>query len=267
MNASVVLGQSDFTSKSESTTQSGLDFPQGVAFDGSGNLWVAEFFNNRVVEFVPPFSNGMSASLVLGQADFLSQTAATSQSGMHGPVALAFNKSGNLWVADFDNNRALEFVPPFSNGMSATLVLGQPNFTSATAHTTQTGFGAPDGIAFDASGNLFIAEDDNDRVVEFIPPFSNGMAATLVLGQPNFTTAGFVPTQTGLASAQQIAFDSTGNLFVTDPFASRVVQFVPPFSNGMAASLVLGQLDFTSSAPAAGTSGMNFPSGVALSPR
>jgi sugar lactone lactonase YvrE len=267
MNASVVLGQPDFVSNASHTTQSGLNTPQGVAFDGSGNLWVAEFFNNRVVEFVPPFSNGMNASLVLGQTDFTSSSPATSQSGFLEPDAVSFDKSGNLWVAEFDNNRVLEFKPPFSNGMNASVVLGQADFTSAVAATTQTGLNKPSGLAADAAGNLFVADLFNRRVVEFVPPFSSGMAATLVLGQANFTSNASAVSQTGLEGPEQMGFDSSGNLFVSDPDASRVLEYAPPFSNGMAASLVLGQPDFTSSTQAAGTSGMTFPAGVALSPR
>lgn len=77
---------------------------------------------------------------------------------------------------------------------------------------------------------------------------------------------GSAVSQTGFEGPEQMAFDSSGKLFVSDPFASRALEYSPPFSNGMAASLVLGQPDFTSSTPAAGTSGMNFPAGVALSP-
>ena len=56
-------------------------------------------------------------------------------------------------------------------------VLGQPNFTSSAVNTTQNGMYAPDGVAFDASGNLYVVESNNNRVTMFVPPFSNGMNA------------------------------------------------------------------------------------------
>ena len=44
------------------------------------------------------------------------------------------DSSGNLWVVDSGSNRVLEYVPPFSDGMAATLAIGQANFTSGSAN-------------------------------------------------------------------------------------------------------------------------------------
>jgi secreted PhoX family phosphatase len=131
MGASLVVGQPDFVSSGSATTSSTLNFPTGIAVDGSGNLWVGDTTNNRVLEFQPAFANGMSASLVLGQANFTSSSTATTQNGFFNPFGVAFDSSGNLGVADFGNNRTLGFAPPFSTNMNAGLVLGQPNFTSS----------------------------------------------------------------------------------------------------------------------------------------
>jgi hypothetical protein len=110
--------------------------------------------NSRVLEFEPPFSNGMSASLVLGQTDF-TQTLPNQSSAAEAPPTsatlsypeqISFDSSGRLFVADSFNNRTLVFVPPFSNDMNASIVIGQPNFTSATEATTATGQNFPSGI-------------------------------------------------------------------------------------------------------------------------
>jgi hypothetical protein len=85
----------------------------------------------------------MSASLVLGQANFTSNSAATSQNGFAAPFGIAFDTSGDLAVADSTNNRTLGFTPPFSNNQNASLVLGQPNFTSATPATSAMGQALP----------------------------------------------------------------------------------------------------------------------------
>jgi sugar lactone lactonase YvrE len=104
--------------------------PFGLAFDGQGNLWVADNGNNRVLQYWPPFSNGMAASLVLGQANFTtySLTPPSTSSTIWFPMSLAFDTSGRLFVADMMANRTLIFTPPFSNNMAATLVIGQQDF-------------------------------------------------------------------------------------------------------------------------------------------
>src|ERR1035441_1217723 len=53
--------------------------------------------------------------------------------------------AGNLYVADYGNCRVLQYKPPFTNGMAANLVIGQPNFTTPTCNITQNGLGGPSG--------------------------------------------------------------------------------------------------------------------------
>jgi sugar lactone lactonase YvrE len=263
MNASVVIGEPDFTTGTCGISASQFVGVIAIAIDGDGDLWVADS-TSRVMEFVPPFSNGMSASLVIGQSS-LGSTAGCNQGASPGvPTAsticeafgLTFDSSGNLWVSDTYNSRMLEFKPPFSNGMAASLELGQP--AGATAFTTGTinngGVSATSLFwqtrsAFDGDGNLWVSDASNNRVLEYVPPFSNGMAATLELGQLSgataFTTNGANTTQSGLGLPFTVSFDSSGNIYVADVTNSRVMIFDPPFSNGMDATTVLGQANFT----------------------
>lgn len=198
MNASLVIGQADFTSGAYATTSSGLSAPGYVAFDVGGNLWVTDTSNNRVLEFKSPFADGMTASLVIGQTDFVSSGAApTTASALDYPLGIAFDRVGDLWIADTADNRLLEFKPGFANGMSASLVLGQPDFVTSTPNTTQSGFNSPSGISFDSKGNLAVADEFNNRTIGFQPPLSNDQGANVVLGQPNFLTNTLATTATG----------------------------------------------------------------------
>ena len=116
-----VLGQPNFTTRGSNLTQNGLNGASSVFIDSSGNAWVADVNNSRVLMYVPPFSNGMNASLVLGQSSFTTNTEAATQNGLFYPVSVFIDFSGNAWVADVGNNRVLMYVPPFSNGMNAGL--------------------------------------------------------------------------------------------------------------------------------------------------
>ena len=169
--------------------------PLGATFDSKGNLWVADLGNQRVLEFVPPFSTGMAASLELGQpaaTAFTSNGFATeTASSLHAPNALTFDSSGNLWVADTEEGRVLEYVPPFSNGMAATMVIGEVGFGPCTQNCNSLNantVGTAVALTFDSSGNLIVADNTDNRVLIFAPPFSNGMAATTVIGQTNMTS-------------------------------------------------------------------------------
>jgi sugar lactone lactonase YvrE len=245
-SASVVLGQIDFTTSVQTTTATGLKVPVKAIADSDGNIWVSDQFNNRVLQYQKPITNGMAATVVLGQSGFTTSVLFGANPTGFAPNGIAFDKNGDLWVAD-EFNRVLEFTPPFSNDMAASLVLGQPNFTTNVKGTTASGLFYPTELAFDASGDLWVVDNGNNRVLEYKPPFTSGQSASVVMGQPDFTSSAIATTAAGMSAPYGVAFDPAGNIWVSDYHNSRILMFAPPFSDGQEARLVLGQPDFTSS--------------------
>jgi sugar lactone lactonase YvrE len=165
-------------SYNEVSLYAGICNPSAAIFDSRGNLWVADRLG-RVLEFPPPLVNGENATLVIGQANFTSLSQNTDASTIKDAEGLAFDSSGDLWVSDVSNHRVLGFRAPLTSGMAATVVLGQPDFTteSPTSNPTASSFSTPAGLAFDSSGNLWVADSGYSRVLEFKPPFSTGQSA------------------------------------------------------------------------------------------
>jgi hypothetical protein len=77
-----------------------------------------------------------------------------------------------LWAADHYNNRVLEFSAAslVADGLAASVVLGQTSFTASGGATTQSGLSGPSGLASDSSGNIWVADNFNSRVLEFLTP-------------------------------------------------------------------------------------------------
>lgn len=258
--ATVVLGQADFTSSNSTASATGLDYPVKTTADSAGNLWVADCSNNRVVEYQTPFSNGMAASVVLGEPDMNTSTGGTSATTLSCPSGLTFDSKGDLWVSDYDNSRIVEFKAPFASGMAASIALGQGNLSSSNCTTSATGMCYPwEGIVFDGKGNLYVGDYSNCRILQYRPPFSTGMAASIAIGQSDLNSSNCGTTASALDSPLGLAFDSNGNLWTGDYVNNRVLQFKAPFTTGMSASLVIGQADFTSSASATTGSGLSDP--------
>ena len=130
-------------------------------------------------------------------------TAAISADSLCYPVGVAVDGAGNLYVADDGNSRVLEYNTPLTTDTTADTVFGQGgNFTSDDCDNG--GFSAnslcyPDGVAVDGAGNLYVADTDNSRVLEYNTPLTNTTADT-VFGQGGSFTESDCNTDTGYDS-------------------------------------------------------------------
>jgi uncharacterized protein (TIGR03437 family) len=151
-------------------TQSSLCYPTGVAVDSSGNLYVADSDNGRVLRFPAPFNasnSSQQANLVLGQSGFTGiSNPQASQSVMEVPYGLVVTASG-LLVSDLSANRVLLFpLQSASNGEAATKVIGQTNFTA----TAVSALSSPHHIAVDTINELYVADTGHNQVQVFVIP-------------------------------------------------------------------------------------------------
>ena len=175
--ASVVFGQGsgmgssggNFFINGPAFGPTGLAAPQGVALDSANNLFVADSLNNRVLEYDIPLKSpalpNVTANHVYGQGsagnDFNGIGSGTSAIALAMPTGVALNAQSNLFVADFANNRVLEFDNPLTN-FTAVRVFGQgtaDSFGTSDAATTQDGMFTPFAATFDNAGNLYVSDE------------------------------------------------------------------------------------------------------------
>ena len=241
--ANAVYGQPDFTSNTINNggvSATSLYEPEGLTVDASGDLYVADFRNNRVLyyPYLPDFHRaGTTASVVYGQPDFTSNAAnngGISASSLADPYGAAVDSSGGLYVPDGGNNRVLHYP---ANSTTANAVYGQPDFTSNTINNggvsaTSLGLGQY-GVAVDSSGDLFVADPYNNRVLHFPYLAAAGHAdstADAVYGQPDFTSN--AANNGGISATtmdfpEGVAVDGSGGIYVAELVNSRVLYFAP----------------------------------------
>jgi hypothetical protein len=254
--ASLVIGQTDFTSYANGTTATNLDYPWASStYDGI--LAVADTSNNRVLLFEPvPSSTNPPASIVLGQTDFVSNATGCSAAAMASPVSAEMG-SGKLVVADRNNNRILIWnAIPTSSSAPADLVVGQPDLATCTSNTggiSATSLNFPADVWTDGH-MLIVADAGNNRMLIWKSfPTVNNKAADVVLGQPSFTGSqvnqGGPVSATGFDTSTSFWSNVTSNgsqIFYSDYNNNRILIWNSiPIANGTAADVVIGQSSFT----------------------
>ena len=151
---------------------------------------------------------------------------------------------------------------------AAEAVLGQPNFTSGTPHTTQSGMNEPWGVFVDAGGRLWVGDEYNNRVLRFdnASNIATGANANGVLGQPDFIHNNALTTQSGMYFPVGVFVDASRRLWVGDWGNDRVLRFDYAGSrvNGANADGVLGQPNFTTWGSAITQNGMDRPYNVVV---
>ncbi len=233
-HADRVFGQPDFITTTSGITAAKFNLPETAVVDSADRLWVSDYTNNRVLRFdsISTKSNGASADGVLGQALFTTSSSGSGASQMGNPVGLAVSSTGTLFVADNSNNRITRFpnAATLANGSAATGVLGQLDFVTTSSGITQSKLSTPSGIWLTPTGDLWVIEESNNRVLRFnsAATITSGSPASGVIGQANFTTNNAATTNRGInPGLAWPTVDSAGNLWIGDRSNNRVLRFPP----------------------------------------
>ena len=296
-----VIGQPDLVSGkvnrgSVDASASSLSAPLGGAFDIAGNLWVLDSNNNRVLSY--PANGAFSyfaANIVVGQTDFPYDTPNLiegrevwfSNNGVSGGgIAVDTGSTPpHLYIADTYNNRVLGFLDARAVGADVRtlltqkpdLVIGQPagdffrsivNYPNGDPDLpTSTGLLKPVGVVVDTSGNLWVADSGNGRVLRFPAPFSVAagtiQTADTVVGQNSLTNKDQSTSAQTMNTPYGLALFPGGHLAVSDPALNRVLVFRSPLVTGETASTVVGQANFSTGTAANTPAGLNSPRHVA----
>ena len=198
--------------------------PSGVAVDASGNLFIADSFNNLIRKV----SQQGTISTVAGNGDggFSGDAGPATSAHLSSPAGVAVDGSGNLFIADTENNRVRKVTP---QGTITTIAgNGKQGFSGDGGPATSAQLGSPRGIAVDASGNLLIADTVNNRVRRVTP---QGVIST-VAGNG---TQGGPASSAQLSSPAGVAVDASGNLFIADTANNRIRNVTPQGTFGTVA--------------------------------
>ena len=189
-------------------TKASLGQPRGVAVDASGNIYIADTVNERIRRVD---TNGVITTIAgNGQAGFSGDGSAATSAMFSTPAAVAVDATGNVYVADLDNNRVRRVVP----GGSVTTFAGTASSVGDNGPSTQARLDGPAGIAVDSAGNLYIADSGDNRIRKVTP--SGAITTVAGNGQTGSSGDNGPATAAALNGPGGVAVDSAGNLYIAD---------------------------------------------------
>jgi len=213
-----------------------FDGPTGICADGSGNIYVADFYNNRVQRWHVGDKFGTT---VVGTT---SATGGSSNALLNGPTGVALDSHGNLFVSDRNNNRVMEYssasisaIP--DNGQITSTVSGTIFCGGFAYGSGKQDVNAPTGIFITLpDDSLYVAEGNDDtagvyRVLRFPPGSSSGTLGTVVAGGAH--SSGLSATPTNLDHPIGIYVNATTrDVYIADYGYHRVQEWSEPYTTG-----------------------------------
>jgi streptogramin lyase len=196
-------GVPGYSGNGNQATNAELNTPSFVIADAAGSLYLTDEGNNVVREVA---TNGIINTLPIGVI-------------LSAPDCLAFDASGNLFVCDENHNRILRYSTNGTTSVMAGVTNGSSGFLGDGGLATHALLNWPSGIAFDATGNLYIADTSNNRIRKVD---INGIITTVAGGKFQFSGDGGPATNAGLPYPMSVGTDRFGNIWIPDYINSRV---------------------------------------------
>jgi len=210
----------------------------GMAADGAGNLFIADQINN-LVEKGKVLVSAAGVITITGiatvagggsgcsqQTDSLGDGCPATSAVLSGPTGVALDASGNLYIADSHNNRVRKVTA--ANGVISTVAgNGTAGFVDNTS-AINAELNYPIAVAVDASGNLYVTDQWNNRIRKV--SVSTGNISVIAGSGPTncqsscggYSGDGATATSARLDTPSGIAVDSSGNLYIADENNYRV---------------------------------------------
>ena len=197
-------------------TAASFYYPNGVAVDASGNVYVADVGNYKIRKITPAGVVSSLAGGTFGNADGIGTVASFSS-----PVGLTVDASNNLYVADQGNNKIRKITP---SGVVSSLAGSTYSVYGSTDGTgTAASFNSPKGVAVDASGNVYVADYVNNMIRKITPA---GVVSTLA-GSTKSGSSDGVGTAASFYYPAGVAVDTSGNVYVADMLNNMIRKITP----------------------------------------
>jgi uncharacterized protein (TIGR03437 family) len=252
-------GTAGYSGDGGAATSAELYTPQGVAFDASGNLYIADT-GNCVIRKVNT-AGTISTAVGNGTPGYEGDGGLGTAAELYTPSVVYFDSAGDMYIADTGNDviRMVSAVDGDIGTVAGALVPAGYG-DGGTAITAQ--LINPEGIVLDTAGNLYIGDggDNRVRIVN-----TAGIIETFAgIPFPGYSGDGGQALQAQLSNPKGLAMDSAGNLYITDSRNNAIRRVAP---NGIITTIAgTGAAGYSGDGGAATSAELNTPTAIALGP-
>jgi len=214
-------GTAGYTGDTGPATSAELRTPQGGTVDAAGNIYIAEYSNDRIRKVTA--ATGIITTVAgNGSGGYNGDNIAATSAQLSNPYGVAVDGAGNLYIVDNGNDRIRKVTA--ATGIITT-VAGNGTFGYAgdNGAATSAKLNTPQGVAVDGAGNVYIADAFNERIR--MVTATTGIITTVA----GTGTAGYVPAQDGGAATSAelgqpvgVTVDGAGNLYIADTYNHRI---------------------------------------------
>jgi uncharacterized protein (TIGR03437 family) len=190
-----------------------LSEPSGLAFDGAGNLYIADT-NNNCIRIVTPDQNIHTFAGQCSYALFQGDGGPATQAKLNKPYSVAVDPYGSVYISDTQNERLRKVTPDgIINTIAGSGTPGALGFAGDNGPALQAEFSSPSGLALDASGSIYIADKGNFRIRKILP---SGIVVTVAgNGTPGYS-GNAAATSAEMYFPQGVFADSSGDVYIAD---------------------------------------------------
>jgi trimeric autotransporter adhesin len=255
-------GTAGFSGEAGVATSATLYDPQGLAVDAAGNVYIADYYTARIRKLT--IATGLLTTVAGSaySATFGGDGGDATAAQLNGPTAVAIDTTGNLYISDGANQRIRKVSVPTPTRLLSTVAGTGTAGYNGDGLATGSLLNYPDGVAVDAAGNVYIADQNNNRVRKVA--FGTGLISTYAgTGVAGYTGEAGPATSARIYNPAGLAIDGSGNLYIADYYNSRIRKVTA--ATGVITTVAgNGAYGFSGDGFAATAAQITYPSAVAV---
>ncbi len=248
---------SGFAGDGGAATSAAVNNPLDVAPDASGNVYIADTFNERIRKV--DTSGNISTIAGTGVQSSTGDGGPAASATLSRPDKLTVDSAGNIYIGDSGANNVRKID---ASGIISTIAGLGPTAVGDGGAASSASLNLPSGAAADAAGNIYIADATNNRIRKI--DASTGNISTIAgTGTAGNTGDGAAATSATLSLPRGVALDSDGNVYIADAGNNRIRKVTVSTGN-IAALAGTGTAGFTGDGGAATSATLSSPEAVAV---